>query len=455
MKSALSFRTAGWMAVSCLLFSRSPAAEPMAGYLMGYFTESPTGRGDSSNLQIATSEDGLDWMPLNQNEPVLVSRLGQKGLRDPFFLRKKEGGFVVLATNLTGLNRIATPEIHVCETADFITFDNARLVRLHDTPMRTLAPEAFLDPDRNQYGIIWTGDTDRRRIYVNYTTDFTHVTPHELFFDPGQDVRDATLAQDPEQGNRFLYYTDGVANRLRGTRSATLAPRGFDSTPYTRPLGGTIIEAPLLVKALQGNRWFLYGDSDSPVNGEFYAWQTDDISSDAWKEIDKRDYNTPLNVKHATVIPITRAEMDNLIAHWGRPKWNRIKSWNFPDCLVRHDNEMASISYYPFDPYQDSQWRIVPGLAGATGISFESVNSPGQYLRAVAEHVMLAKDDGSPGFKAKATFVKVPGLANSSWSSFHSFSSPDLYLRHANYFLRLEAINIPLDREDATFRIVY
>src|SRR5690606_10586867 len=76
------------------------AAEPMAGYLMGYFAESPNHLGDSRALHLAVSDDALNWTPLNQNKPVLVPDLGERGLRDPFFLRKADGTFVILATNL-------------------------------------------------------------------------------------------------------------------------------------------------------------------------------------------------------------------------------------------------------------------------------------------------------------------------------------------------------------------
>lgn len=452
-----SYRTPGLLPLLILLCCTffSHAVEPTAGYLMGYFTESTTGRGDSWNLQIAVSEDGLDWMPLNQNEPVLVSSVGQKGIRDPFFLRKPEGGFVVLATDLTGKKMIATPNIFACDTKDFITFENPRLLKLHDTAMWTQAPEAFFDPARNEYSILWTGDAGYHRIYVNHTRDFVNVGPSEIYFDPGHDVRDATLATLTAPAGNFLYYRDGEANRVRGSRSASLAASGFSETPYAKPPGQNLTEAPLLIPSRQENRWFLYAESNDPVNAEFYAWETDDLTQDSWKEISKRDFNPPLNAKHATVLPITRGEMDRLIARWGKPKWNRLKSWNYPDCYLRHELMLAKISEYPFDPYQDSQWILVPGLAEADGVSFESVNYPGYYLLRVAEHVRLSKYEDSAEFRERATFMKVPGLANPAWSSFHALGSPDLYLRHASYHLRVESLSTQGDKEDATFRVVY
>jgi hypothetical protein len=116
---------------------------------------------------------------------------------------------------------------------------------------------------------------------------------------------------------------------------------------------------------------------------------------------------------------------------------------------------LTQISEYPFDPYQDSQWIIVPGLAEADGVSFESVNYPGYYLLRVAEHVRLSKYEDSAEFRERATFMKVPGLANPTWSSFHALGSPELYLRHASYHLRSENLSTQGDKEDATFRVVY
>ena len=432
-----------------LLATAVQAEEPMAGYLMGYSTESPNGTGDSPTLHLATSDDGLNWMPLNQNEPILVPYLGMKGLHDPFFLRKQNGGFVVLATDQADKQTVIRQDIHAWDTTDFITFSSPRLLKLHDTRMQTLAPEAFFDTEKKQYGIIWSGGTDTHRIHVNYTTDFKSVGPEEVFFDPGHDVRDATLCSEPDHGGYFLYYKDS-ANRLRGSHSPTLAPHSFDADIYAKPPGEMEIGAPVIVKSLHENRWFLYGDY-----GSLHAWQTGDIGTDTWQEVNMRDYTPPPNVRHATIIPITRAEMDRVVGRWGRPAWNRLKTWNFPSFFVRHEEAIGRISHYPFDPYQDSQWRIVPGLADANCVSFEAANFPGHYLLSVAEHVILAKDDGSETFKNRTTFVKEPGLADSSWSSFRSRSSPDLYLRHANFYLRLERVIDSLDWEDATFKIVY
>ncbi|MEU8664069.1 AbfB domain-containing protein, partial [Actinoplanes philippinensis] len=95
----------------------------------------------------------------------------------------------------------------------------------------------------------------------------------------------------------------------------------------------------------------------------------------------------------------------------------------------------------------------VAGLAG-TGVSFESVNLPGRYLRHSDYTIRLDANDNTATFRGDATFTQVAGLADASWSSFRSYNLPDRHLRHANYVLRIDPIGTGAsERQDATFRV--
>ena len=432
-------------------------AEPMAGYLMGYFTESPNRLADSRALHLAVSDDALNWTPLNQNQPVLIPTLGEKGLRDPFFLRKADGTFVILATNLKDQLMRPFQTIHVWDTKDFITFENDRLLKMHDNPgMRTWAPEAFWDPEKKKYGIVWSGNTDYYRTYVNYTADFKTVEPAQLYFDPGFNQIDATFYSG-EEGN-FLYFKDWTVSRLRGAWSDSLAPGSFDDGVYTRPLQNGLIEtmeAPLLLKLHDQKRWYLYGDSYRPINNEFYIWQTDDITKAVWKPMDQSQYNMPLCCKHGSIIPITKTEMDRLVAHWGKPQWNRIKCFSNPDLLIRHSAYKGVVSPYPFDPYTDSMWTLQPGLADAKGVSFEAEAFPGYYLCEQDGELVLAENNEKASFAESATFLKEPGLADERYASFRAPGSSAGYIRHRDGALCVENIRTKQEKEAATFLVVY
>lgn len=152
------------------------------------------------------------------------------------------------------------------------------------------------------------------------------------------------------------------------------------------------------------------------------------------------------------------AQMDNITLtknSGGETTGSRIQSYNFQDRYVRHSDLVGRIDPN-VSPVEDSQWRIVSGLAngGSDYVSFESVNLPGYYLRHSNYNIVLAQNDGNSIFKEDATFKKVAGLADRTWTSFQSYNYPDRYIRHSNFELRIDPISTDLDKQDASFKIL-
>ncbi len=429
-----------------------PARAADSAYVMGYFTESPNGAGTDYGLHLAVSTDARNWTPLNQNNPVVTPTQGTGGLRDPFIMRKQDGTFVVIATDLKGTDWTQQNEyIHVWDSTDLRGFTNYRRVKMHSMATHSWAPEAFWDASRGQYGIIYSAvnSSGHNVIMVNYTTDFRTVSSPQVFFDPGYDVIDGNMTTNVN-GVNYLYFKDSSKQTLVGARSTSLNPGSFRPFSTAVAHGGT--EAPIVVKSPTSNGWFLWGDTYTP-NGVFYAWQSADLASGTWAPVDQRQYTQPVNSKHGTIEEITTAEYDNLLARYGSPSWNRLKSYNFPDRYVRHANYAGRIDPYPFDPYTDAQWKLVPGLADGSGVSFQSVNNPTRYLRHKNYQLVLEPDDGTTTFDQDATFYRTAGLADSSWSSFRSYNFPDRYIRHSGYVLRIDPVSTATDRSDATFLV--
>jgi non-reducing end alpha-L-arabinofuranosidase len=417
-------------------------------YLMTYFTETPQMTGADYGLHLAVSRDGLNWTPLNQNNPVVTPTAGELGLRDPFVYRKQDGTFVVLATDLRGTDFTRVSQyLHVWDSTNLTSFDNYRRIRMHTLNTHTWAPTAFWDAARGQYGIVYSANNGQDVFFVNYTSDFRTVSAPQVFFSPGFGVLDGDIVVDG--GTTYLYYKNLSNGYLYGARSSAGAPNSF--TTYTSGLRqGNSIEAPLLLKTNEGG-WRLWGDSFSPVNNDYYAWSSSNTTS--WSVLNQRDYTPPLNAKHGSMVGITDAEYSAIVSRWGTPGWVRLKSSNFPDRFVRHANNVGRIDPYPFDPYQDQMWRMVAGLADSSAVSFQSVNYPDRYLRHYDYALRLDVNDGTAAFRADATFVRVAGLADSSWTSFRSYNYADRYLRHYDYLLRIDPVSTATDRQDATFRI--
>ncbi|MBU2668968.1 glycoside hydrolase family 43 protein [Actinoplanes bogorensis] len=456
MKRRTLLTAAGAASVGALLRPGAAQAATYTGYAMAYFTESPTMAAASYNLHLAVSSDGLNWTPLNQNNPVADPTQGSGGLRDPFILRKQDGTFVVLATDLNGTDwAYQSQYLHVWDSADLRTFRNYRLLKVHSLATHAWAPEAIWDPARSQYAVVYSAVVGGHNVLmVSYTTDFVTATTGQVFFDPGYDAIDGNFVT--VGGVNYMYYKNNTNSTLLGTRSSSFNPGSF--SVYTSAIGpGRGVEAPQIVKSNTANTWHMWGDTWSP-NGRFFCWQSTNVPGGSWSLLNDRAYTQPLNSKHLGITPITAAELSGLTAQFGTPSWRRLKSYNFPDRYVRHANSVARIDVYPFDPYQDQLWTLVPGLADSSGVSFRSVNYPDRYLRHSNYAMVLATNDGTATFRADATFTQTAGLADASWTSFRSYNFPDRYLRHANYVLRIDPLSSAsstTDKQDATFRVGY
>lgn len=130
----------------------------------------------------------------------------------------------------------------------------------------------------------------------------------------------------------------------------------------------------------------------------------------------------------------------------------RFESFNMPSYAMRHaygrvrmDNNIS--------PMEDSQWRIVPGLANSGAVSFESVNFPGQYLRHRNGEVWKEANDGGASYNADATWYQRTGQANSGMTSFESYNMPGSFIRHRDFLLYCEPTPDALGKADSTFRI--
>jgi hypothetical protein len=130
----------------------------------------------------------------------------------------------------------------------------------------------------------------------------------------------------------------------------------------------------------------------------------------------------------------------------------RLQSHNYTSRYIRHQGFRARIDEN-VSPFQDSQFRVVPGLANSGAVSFESVNFPGRFLRHRANNeIWLDANDGSAAFRADATWHRRAGLANSSWSSYESFNLPAQYMRHSGFLMITGTAVGSLQQSDATFR---
>lgn len=77
---------------------------------------------------------------------------------------------------------------------------------------------------------------------------------------------------------------------------------------------------------------------------------------------------------------------------------------------------------------QQASWTVRTGLGNSACFSFESVDTPGSYIRHADFALLLSEDDGSKLFAEDATFCPQEGL--NGGSAIRAWSYPTRYFRH-------------------------
>jgi GH43 family beta-xylosidase len=131
---------------------------------------------------------------------------------------------------------------------------------------------------------------------------------------------------------------------------------------------------------------------------------------------------------------------------------HRYSAFDLPGHFIRHLNSRARLDA-DVTNLADSQFRIVPGLAGSGTISLESTNNPGHYLRHRDLEVWLDRDNGSARFHADASFTLRAGRADPAGVSFESVNLPGRYIRHAAGLLFVQPAKTTAARAAATFSL--
>jgi hypothetical protein len=103
----------------------------------------------------------------------------------------------------------------------------------------------------------------------------------------------------------------------------------------------------------------------------------------------------------------------------------------------------------------DASFHRVPGLADKDCVTFESVSHPGMYLRHQDYKLKVMPNDGTRLFRSDATFREHVGLHRGEYNSFECYAPANHFIRHQNYDLWVhpEEEDNPRYCRDATFEV--
>jgi beta-xylosidase len=324
-------------AVTALLLAVSAhaAGQPARSkYLLVHFTgESPQGE----QIYFAASGDGMHWTDLNGSRPVLLSDVGEKGVRDPSIIRTAEGDkFYILATDLRiasgkgwdAAQHKASTNIVIYESRDLVNWSAPRLVDIAGAIPQAgcaWAPEAIHDEESGDYIVYWTtispaGGVDKPRIYYSRTRDFVTFTPAQLYIDrPGkQGLIDTQVVREDNPKSPYRYYRasgDGEitiegSNRILGD---------WKTLGNLRQVGlsGKDVEGPILFRDEQRGQWGLWVDQYATGKG-YLSLSTADLSQPAtFRRADPAGVSFGASLKrHGSILNITEEEYRRVLAKW-------------------------------------------------------------------------------------------------------------------------------------------
>ncbi len=192
----------------------------------------------------------------------------------------------------------------------------------------------------------------------------------------------------------------------------------------------------------------------SPNGAEdWIVYHANTVSGSSWAGRSIRTQRFTFGANGDPVFGVPVATYDNLTPPAGEPgslPYSRLEASNVAGQFIRHYAGRGRIDPN-VSPLADSQWIIRAGLASTAGVSFESVNFPGHYLRHRNGEIWDDRNDNTALFRSDATWYRRAGLANSAQVSFESYNIAGNYIRHRSSLLYSEPVADAPGRSDATF----
>ncbi len=337
-----------------------PALQPkdFVAYLFVYFTGNA--KADES-IHFAVSSNGYNYYALNNNQPVLnsaaISETG--GVRDPHILRGEDGTFYMVATDMVCAKGWDSNRAMVLLKSDNLVNWKSTVINIQkkyagqENLKRVWAPQTIYDANAKKYLIYWSmqysGGPDV--IYYAYANkDFTDLEgePKPLFVpaDKKSCIDGDIVYKD---STFYLFYkTEGHGNGIKRATTKDLTSGKWEE--YDKYLQQTpeAVEGAGTFKLNNTNDYVLM--YDMYMKGKYQFTRSSDLTN--FTVIDQ-DVTMDFHPRHGTVMPITRQELNALIAKWGRPanftftQNNPVLTGYFADPEVLYAKKTGKYYIYP------------------------------------------------------------------------------------------------------------
>ena len=293
----------------------------MAGYLFVHFTGE---HANGEQVYFSISKDGLHWEDIGNGNPMLISDIGERGVRDPFIVRdSKRQEFYIIATDLRIEAGKGWEVAQYQGSRNMIIWKSKDLIHWSEPWSYEMdiegagcvwAPESIYIEGKDRFFVYWASMTKRsgeqeakQRIFASYTKDFVHFTKPFVFLEGENHIIDTTIVYDKDWFYRFS--KDECIKTIRMEKSKALESLDYQSidSPVLDNLIG--VEGPEVYQLPNGS-WCLIVDQFATQKG-YLPLITKDLSSGIFEKAE--DYDMGLSKKrHGSVLKISDQEYERL-----------------------------------------------------------------------------------------------------------------------------------------------
>lgn len=335
------------------------AEKDLTAYLFVYFTGNSV---EEEAVRFAVSADGYHYYHLNNNKPVLESKIisSTGGVRDPHILRGDDGKtFYMVLTDMTSSKGWDSNRAMVLlKSTDLVNWKSS-VVNIQTTfsrnenLKRVWAPQTIYDAKAGKYLIYFSLQYDGGpdKIYYAYANkDFTALeSAPKLLFVPKSER--ACIDGD-------IIEKDGVYHLFYKTETETAGIKVATTTDLT---SGKWTENDNYLQqtkdGVEGSSVFKLNNSDEYIlmydvytKGKYQFTKTKDLEN--FTVIDN-DISMDFNPRHGTILPIIRSELKRITDKWGMPaKYpkvnnNPVLEGYYADPEILYSNKTKKYYIYP------------------------------------------------------------------------------------------------------------
>jgi arabinoxylan arabinofuranohydrolase len=288
----------------------------------------------SEQIYFGVSHDGRHWSALNNSQPVLVSTLGEKGVRDPYLVRAHDGKkFYLLATDLSihfngnwgRAQTAASKSLVIWDSTDLVHWSAPRLVKVAtDDAGCTWAPEAVYDECKGEYLVFWASKTKsdnfaKQRIWAAWTKDFVTFGKPFIYIDKPWHVIDTDIVR--ENGVYYRFSKDEQFKSITMETSTNLLGPWRDEPNFSlAKMQGYEGPECYQIKPAGGGKpatWCLILDHYRAGTG-YQPFVTDNLAGGNFKP--GEGFEFPFKFRHGCALPISAEEYKQLEQAYGQTK---------------------------------------------------------------------------------------------------------------------------------------